>query len=85
MQANQRSDGYDFVAIVPDFTFCDAEGNMATPCYLRPVTDSAVDFVNMAYAMHKRGLGNSILFDNVGLFEYAMKSLTVLGLKVEVL
>lgn len=76
---------YDFVVIVPSFTFVTEEGKCATPSYLRPVTDRGLDFINAAYGMHKRGLGGSLVFDTPDALHDAMDALSQLGLKVEVL
>lgn len=86
MNGTLKTQGFDFVAILPDLQIVEADtGRMLVPCYLRPITEAANDFVNAAYATHARGLGNSLVFDNITKLWDAVDGMSLLGLKIEVL
>lgn len=85
MQGRLSCTPYDFVLIVPPINVQLPNGELVCPVYLRPVTAQANDFVNAAYATHKRGIGNSLMFTAVERFYEALDGLSAMGLKVEIL
>lgn len=65
---------YDFIVIV------------APECWLlRPVSDRGQSFIEQGYKGHKRGIFNTLVFDNAEPFHNAIESLSAQGLRVEVL